>query len=350
MKSFLIIPCIAFIIFNCNAQKHTLYVGTYTKGDSEGIYRYDFDSKTGILDNKQLAAKTKNPTFIDFSPNKKHLYASGSNAIKSFEIKTDKNLKFINEESCEGKGPCHIVVNKKGTKAVVSNYSSGNIAIYNINNNGSVNKASQIFDHNTENEKAKAHSALFFKKDLFIADLGRNALYQYILKDDDYTLKSTSVVKMENNPGPRHFSMTNNGKFIYIINEYGNSITSIKRTKTSFEQIDFDSTLRDNYEGKSLCADIHLSKDERFLYGSNRGENTIAVFKRNKKSGTIQKIQSIAVHGDFPRNFKLDPSGKFLLVANSKSKNITVFKIDKTTGKLAFLSAVNCPSPVCLLF
>jgi 6-phosphogluconolactonase len=155
---------------------------------------------------------------------------------------------------------------------------------------------------------------------------------------------------MSGNPGPRHFAITRNGQFIYIINEYGGSITSVKRKFNSFEQIDFDSTLDESFRGRNSCADIHLSKDERFLYGSNRGENSIVVFKRNKLDGTIEKIQTTPVHGDWPRNFTLDPTGKFLLVANQKSNNISVFSINLSTGKLTFLNQVTLPSPVCLLF
>ena len=140
------------------------------------------------------------------------------------------------------------------------------------------------------------------------------------------------------------------GDYIYIINEYGGSVTSVKRTETGFEQIDYDSTLDENYKGRNSCADIHLSKDERFLYGSNRGENSIVVFKRNKLDGTIEKIQTAPVHGDWPRNFTIDPTGKFVLVANQKSNNISVFSIDLASGILTFLHDVKLPSPVCLLF
>ena len=144
--------------------------------------------------------------------------------------------------------------------------------------------------------------------------------------------------------------LSQDGNYVYIINEYGGSITSTKRTDTGFEQIDYDSTLEENYKGENKCADIHLSKDERFLYGSNRGENSIAVFKRNLDTGTLDKIQNMTVHGDWPRNFALDPSGKFLLVANQKSNNISVFSVDKNTGELSFLNTTETPSPVCLLF
>lgn len=343
----------SFIFLNTEAQNIPLYVGTYTNGDSEGIYRLQFNTKTGKLSNKTLAVATQNPSFISFSPNKKYIYAAGESsisAVSAFKVELDGTLKLINTVSSNGKGPCHVSVNDQGNKAVVSNYHGGNISIYPINKDGSLSEASQVFNHNTGEKLARAHSAQFYKDLLYVADLGMNAVYLYTLKDHAYNLVSPAIVKTTGNPGPRHFTLSKDGKFIYIINEYGSSITSVKKTNDGFEAIDYDSTLDNNYKGKNSCADIHLSKDERFLYGSNRGENSIAVFKRNPLDGTIEKIQNISVHGDWPRNFTIDPTGKFVLVANKKSNNISVFKMNAKNGKLTFLNSTASPSPVCLLF
>jgi 6-phosphogluconolactonase len=350
-KIFLLLTSLSF--FNFYAQNTPLYVGTYTNYESEGIYRLQFNTETGELSEKELAIATENPSFLTFSKNKKVIYSVSEgqkSAVTAFKLKPNGKLEFLNTQSSNGRGPCHVSVNTNSTKAVVSNYGAGTVSIYNLNDDGSLNEASQVFDHNSKSEKSHAHSAQFYKKDLFVADLGRNAVYQYQLKKDEYKLKSPAIVKTEGNPGPRHFSISKNGKYIYIINEYGSSITTVKRTKNNFKQIDHDSTLDENYNGKNSCADIHLSKDERFLYGSNRGENSIAVFKRNIKTGTIDKIQNISVHGDWPRNFTLDPTGKFVLVANRRSNNISVYSIDSDTGKLTFLKDYAVPTPVCLLF
>lgn len=335
------------------SQNIPLYIGTYTDGRSEGIYKLDFDTKTGSLTNLQLAVATQSPSFIAYSPNRKFLYAVNESLegfVTAYKIQENGHLKFLNKVNSNGKDPCHISLNKQGTKAIVSNYSGGSATIFNISRNGKLGEPSQIFKYGTSDQKSHAHSAQFFKDELFVADLGMNTLYQYTLKGDNYELVSPEIIKMEGNPGPRHFAITKNGQYIYIINEYGSSVTSLKRTDSGFEQIDQDSTLEDNYTGKNSCADIHLSKNEVYLYGSNRGENSIVVYKRNKTNGTIEKIQSVPVQGDSPRNFSLDPTGKFLLAANQKSHNITVFKIEPTTGQLTFLSDVKVPSPVCLLF
>lgn len=352
MKLNLLLFGFVFMFLNSKAQNIPLYVGTYTSGDSEGIYQLQFNTETGALTNKQLAIAAENPSFISFSPDKKIIYTvseGSSSSVIAFKVKMDGTLEHINTESSNGKGPCHISLNETGTKAVVSNYHGGTVSVYAIKADGGINEASQIFNHNTNDEKSHAHSALFSEDNLFVADLGTNKLYQYRLKDNN-KFELYSFIKMEGNPGPRHFTLSKDKKFIYIINEYGGSITTVKKTKSGLKKIDHDSTLDKNFKEKNKCADIHLSKDERFLYGSNRGENTIAVFKRNQKKGTIKKIQSISVHGDWPRNFTLDPSGKFLLVANKKSNNISVFKVNTNDGTLSFLHSADLPMPVCLLF
>jgi 6-phosphogluconolactonase len=353
MKHKLLFLTISFVFLNIKAQNISLYLGTYTDGYSEGIYKFQFNPNTGELNNLQLVMATENPSFLAYSPNKKYLYAvseSLGGSVSSYKILENGLLKFLNKVSSNGKGPCHISLNKQGNKAVVSNYGGGSASIYSIARDGKLNEASQIFNYNTTDKVSHAHSAQFFKDELFIADLGMNAVYQYKLKNNNYELSVPSIFKTTKNPGPRHFALTKNGQFIYIINEYGGSVTSVKKTTTGFEQIDYDSTLDETYDGKNSCADIHLSKNELYLYGSNRGENTIVVFKRNKFDGTIEKIQTMPVHGDWPRNFTLDPTGKFLLVANQKSKNISVFSIDATKGTLTFLHDVKAPTPVCLLF
>lgn len=340
------------ILFTSCSKNIPLYVGTYTSGESEGIYKLDFNTETGELNNLVLMAETDDPSFLSYSADRNYIYAvnEGSGFVSSFKLEKDGMLTSINRVASQGGAPCHISVNDEGDKAVVSNYLGGNIAIYNINNDGSLTEAVQVFDHNTENEASHAHFAQFFKNSIYVSDLGRNALYEYELENNNYKLKSASLVKANGNPGPRHFAITENGKHIYSINEYANSIVSIEKTDNDYNRISENSTLDENYQGESYCADIHLSEDEKFLYGSNRGENSIAVFERDSESGKINKIQNISVEGDWPRNFTLDPSGKFLLVANQKSSNVSVFKVDKSTGKLSFLNTIEIPTPVCLLF
>ncbi len=341
------------------SQNIPLYVGTYTDSDSgsEGIYRYDFNLKTGELSHKKLVAEAVNPSFITFSSDKKFLYSVGevdnfegtkSGFVNSYAVSKDGMLQLINKVSSNGAHPCHIQLNSDNSKVAVSNYTGGTISVYSVLKNGEISPAKQVLDHNNATQQSHAHSAQFFKNDLFIADLGRDFLAQYVESGNNYLLKKN--YSMEPKAGPRHFEISEKGKFIYVINELNSTISVLKQQKDSYVIVQNLSTMDANFEGKSFCADIHLSKDGQFLYGSNRGENSIAIFKINKKSGEIHKIQTISTNGDWPRNFTLSPNGNYLLVANQRSNNISVFSIDKKSGNITFLHSLDTPTPACLLF
>ncbi|WP_242133715.1 lactonase family protein [Aestuariivivens marinum] len=350
--NYFLIALTIILSFSCKNNSIPLYIGTYTDGESEGIYSFKFNMETGELINKTLVAKTENPSFITYAPNKDYIYAVNENengSVSAFKVNSN-SLTLLNKVSSKGAHPCHISINETGNKAVVSNYSGGNFSIFNVKNNGELSDALQVLEHNTDSIVSHAHSAQFLGDDLYAADLGKNGVYQYQLVNGTYREVSSSIVPMHPNSGPRHFAITKDGNFIYIINELSSTITSGKKTKSGFEPIETLSTLAHDFNDDSYCADIHLSADEQFLYGSNRGENSIVVFKREPLNGTLEKIQNTSVHGDWPRNFTLDPTGKFLLVANQRSHNITVFSIDQTNGTLTFLQEVKMDSPVCLLF
>ncbi len=347
--------CLSLIMLNCKEKNVTLYVGTYTNGESEGIYQFQFNTETGELNNKLLAAKTDNPSFISYSPNKQFMYAVGEGStgtVASFKVNKNGTLQLLNKVNSNGSAPCHISINPKGNKAVVSNYMSGNVSLYNINNDGTLNNAYQIFDYSSTGRVSHAHSAQFFKDKLYVSDLGINSVYEYKLNNNkaNYELISSSIVNLKEKAGPRHFSISKDGQFLYIINEYASTISAVKKVKDKYKLVNNYSTLSESFNGTNSCADVHLSQDEKYLYGSNRGENTIVVFNRNKNDGSLRKIQTISTEGDWPRNFNIDPTGKFLLVANQKSNNISVYNIDSASGELSFLHSSNIPTPVCLEF
>jgi len=347
--------CFLASFLDCKSQNIPLYIGTYTDGDSKGIYQATFNSETGELTHFQLVAETKDPSYIAYSPDKKFMYAvgeGGTGTVSAFKVEENGTLEILNTVPSNGGAPCHISINPAGDKAVVSNYVGGSVSVYEIKNDGSLYPAYQVFEYSTKEKVSHAHSAQFYKSNLFVSDLGMDAVYIYTLNNDGktYNLVSSSSVSISEKAGPRHFVLTKDGNFIYNINEYASTITASKKEINGFLLIDNYSTLAKDYKGANSCADIHLSKNEDFLYGSNRGENTIAVFKRNTVDGTLTKIQNIDVEGEWPRNFTLDPTGNFLLVANQKSNNISVFKIHPESGTLSYLNSVKTPSPVCLLF
>ena len=358
MKKTLLFCCLIYSLMACQSETIPLYVGTYTSGDSEGIYTLPFNQTTGEVGEAVLVAKTVNPSYMVFSPDKKYLYAVGetnefknknTGLVKAFKVMENGELVLINSVDSGGAHPCHVAINPEGTQVAVSNYSGGTISIFNISENGALEEAVQVFDHNTTTEKSHVHSAAFINNDLFVADLGRNSIFQYNKNQGLYKLKSSSVVPFEPNSGPRHFTFTKDHDFLYVINEYANSVSSSKFENGEFDFIAHTSTL-DNNQAESFCADIHLSPSGNHLYGSNRGENSIVVFDRNTENGELSKTQSISVEGDWPRNFTLSPNGKFLLVANQKSENISVFSVDEKSGKLTFEHSFKLPIPVCLIF
>ncbi|MDF1518449.1 MAG: lactonase family protein [Lutibacter sp.] len=340
-----------------SAQNIPLYVGTYTDESSEGVYLYDFNLKTGELTNKKLAAETINPSFITFSSDKKLLFSVGetdnfeggkSGFVNAYSVTKDGTLQLINKVNSNGAHPCHIQLNSDNSKVAVSNYTSGTISLHSIAKKGEISPATQVIDHNNATQQSHAHSAKFFNNALFVADLGRDFLAQYVESGNNYLLKEN--YSTEPKAGPRHFEISKNAKFIYVINELNSTISVLKKKKDSYIFVQNISTLDAGFDGKSFCADIHLSKDGQFLYGSNRGENSIAVFKINNRNGEIKKIQTISTNGDWPRNFTLSPNGNFLLAANQRSKNISVYRVNKKTGNLTFLHSVASPTPSCLLF
>lgn len=345
--------------FVVKAQTSTLYVGGFTNGDAqgEGIYTFEFNSQTGALKNRKLVTKTTSPSFLVTSPDKKTVYSisesknylnSDSGAIASFKVLKNGLLEKNSEISSFGRTPCHLSLDEKGDKLVVSNYTGGTFSIYSLLRDGRIENVQQVVNLNNDTIKARTHSAHFFKNQLFVADLGKNSLENYILNDSTYTSNQTII--MAENSGPRHFTMTKNAEYVYVINEYGGTISTLRNDNDKYNKTHENSTTSEAFKGKNSCADIHLSSDEKFLYGSNRGENTIVVFERNRKDGSLRKTQSISCHGNWPRNFTLGPRGNFLLVANRRSSNIAIFLIDKSSGELTYIYDVKSPNPSCLQF
>jgi len=340
-------------------ETFTLFVGTYTDGNSEGIYSYTFNAESGQLTNKTVAAATDNPSFLKISPNNEYLYAvnetnifEGENgSVTAFKI-DDGQLKALNTVSSFGAHPCHIGISDDGAMVAVSNYTGGNLSVFKTDVNGNL-KTPQVIDH-TQLDSTKishVHSALFSKGKLFVADLGLDMLSIYPFLDRGVDAAEAEFLPFPEKAGPRHFVFGREDSMLYVINELNSTIAVFKRTdEGAFNLLETKSTLADDFEGDSYCADIRLSSDGKFLYGSNRGENTIVIFAVDQTTGKISLIGREDVRGDWPRNFNIDPSGSFLLVANQRSNNITVYKRDKDNGTLTFAHEFELPSPVCLEF
>lgn len=348
---------------SCKKEKmdktYRLFVGTYTDKGSEGIYSYSFNAETGKLTQKTLAAAIGNPSFVKISSDKKYLYAVNetdtvdgqSGAVTSFKI-NDGQLTLLNTVSSFGAHPCHISISDDGTMVAVSNYTGGTISIFKTDENGSLGEP-QVIDHTKldSTKTSHAHSALFSNGTLFVADLGLDVVNAYPILDGGMAASKKETLQLPEKAGPRHFVFSKNATFLYVINELNSSITVYERTEDgSYTILETKSTIAEDFEGDSYCADIRLSADGKFLYGSNRGENTIVIFSVDKATGKLSPIGRESAKGDWPRNFNLDPTGNFLLVANQRSNNITVYRRDKENGGLAFIHEQKLSSPVCLEF
>jgi 6-phosphogluconolactonase len=347
------------------AQNFNLLIGTYTNsGKSEGIYVYNFNSLTGAFKPRSVAKGVSNPSFLSLSPDRKSLYAvneSGpSSTTSAFRYNaTSGELSFLNKKSSEGADPCFVT--SDAMNVIIANYSSGSIAVYGRNADGSLTEPKQVIQHTgksidpTRQTSAHAHMVKFTpdKKYLICTDLGEDLIYIYNYNPSEKTnvLTVKTVVKTSSGTGPRHLTFSPNGKLAYLAHEFNGNITAYSYRNGNLQKIQEISTVEKEFKGKIDAADIHISPDGKFLYESNRGDaNTINVFSI-LPTGRLAFASRTSSLGKGPRNFAVDPSGNYVLVANQNSDEVVIFKRNKTTGALVDSSKrINIGSPVCLLF
>jgi len=364
---FMLVLNVLFAIGEKTGRQH-FYVGTFTSEGAKGIYLCDFDVETGEIILKETFIGVDNPSFLKVSPDKKYLYVANrapkeieptGGFISAYEIGKNGNLKFLNKQLSHGADPCHVDVSKDGKFVAIANYGGGTTALYPVNENGGLKAASSVIvnegssvDKSRQN-KPYAHSIKFspFTNQVFSADLGTDQLNIFTLEGEKLVQNEQKFVKLKPGAGPRHFDFHPDGDFIFVISELNSTITSLKREGKNWETVQAISTLPADFSGVSYCADIHVSGDGKFLYGSNRGHNSIAVFEIDAKTKQLKSKGFVQVEGNWPRNFAISPDGDFLLVANQKSGNITVFKINKETGIPEFTGKeIKIPAPVCIEF
>jgi 6-phosphogluconolactonase len=344
-----------------------LIAGTYTGGKSTGIYVYDFNSSDGsasVVDSIAIP----NPSYLTVSPDQKFVYSvsevgrdnrGGMVKAFSFDRKTG-HLQAINERPSMGDNPCYIDISKKGTWVVVGNYSSGTLASFPVNKDGSLGSAASSMTHRgkgpnaSRQEASHVHSTVFSPdgKTVFVPDLGIDQIKIYSLDQRTGSLGKAkdSAVNLLPGSGPRHFVFHPNKKWAYLIQELSGTVTAFDYSNNRLRSFQTISTLPAGFKGSFTSADIHVSKDGKFLYASNRdASNTIAIFKIDQKKGSLTLVGHQSTLGKTPRNFNFDPSGNFLLVANQNSDEIVVFKVDHTTGLLTDTGKrINIGSPVCI--
>ncbi|WP_299017738.1 lactonase family protein [uncultured Polaribacter sp.] len=342
------------------STEQTFYVGTYTKKDSKGIYKYSL-SKEGKLSEIGLQATVVNPTFLVKSKDKKTLFAvgetdkNGVGFVRSFKIEKD-SLTQVSKEKTGGAGPCFVGINDDNY-IVTANYRAGTVGLLKTDTNGKLSNLLDVQQHfgkgTTERQKAPhAHSAWFHptKKELISVDLGTNELWFSKIENDKLTLTAQQKLAMPKGSGPRHLTFHPNKKWIFVLNELANTVSLVKENNGKYFVESTITTLPNDFTEFSKAADIHITKDGLFLYASNRGHESIAIFEVNTADGSLKTVGYENVRGEHPRNFSLSPNEDFLVVANQDTDNIISFKRDEKTGKLIFVDEIKAPIPVCILF
>ncbi|MDH5475735.1 MAG: lactonase family protein [Cyclobacteriaceae bacterium] len=345
-------------------KSHLFFVGTYTNTDSKGIYAYSL-AEDGKLTHIGLAATSDNPSFLTKSSDNRFLIAvneiSNENkegTIESFEIKGD-SLLFINRSTTGGAHPCFVSINEDGF-VLSANYTGGNIGLLRMNIKGELSELLDVEQHEGKGTDARqegphAHSAWFEPSsgDVISVDLGTNELWFSKIDTALQKLLPTEKNKLGMAPGagPRHLVFHPNNKWVYVVNELIGTVALLEKTEDdSYKEGVSISTLPEGYSEPNTCADIHISSDGKFVYASNRGHNSIAIFEVNANDGSLSLVGHESTRGDGPRNFSLSPDEKHMLVANQLTQNIVSYKRDEATGLLVFVDEIAAPTPVCILF
>ncbi len=315
-----------------------VYVGTYTGRNSQGIYQFDFDTATGKATQPELAGEGVNPSFLALAPSGKFLYSVSEltggkkeGAINAFAIDpATGKLTLLNQQSSGGQGPCHVTVDHTGKFALATNYNSGSVTVLPINDDGTLG-ASTAFDQHegTGPNKARqegphAHSVNMDPSNRFaiVCDLGLDKVFVYRLNaDGTLTPHDPPTVQVPAGGGPRHFTFHPNGKFAYVINEMGSTVTVFKwdGDKGTLTEVQTISTLPDGVSlPNNTTAEVQVHPSGKFLYGSNRGHDSIAMFAIDQDTGRLTSLGQVPSGGKTPRHFAIDPTGNWLLAATSK--------------------------------
>ncbi|KKK39284.1 6-phosphogluconolactonase [Mesobacillus campisalis] len=337
------------------------FIGTYTKGGSEGIYSFALDSGTGTVSGLKLAAKLDNPTYLTVSQDNQFLYAVAkegeSGGVAAYRILEDGSLEPINSAVSEGAPPCHVSVGS-GTGVLAANYHKGTIEHYPLNEDGSIQPPSSIAKHegsgpDPRQEKAHSHFAGNTPDGKYViaVELGIDQVITYKL--DNGQLSKAAVLNTKPGSGPRHLVFHPSQPFAYVMTEFSSEVLVLEYSSEdgSFEQIQNISTLPDTFTKNNQGSAIHISSDGKFIYAGNRGHDSLAIFRVDPDTCKLRLVERVSTEGNWPRDFVLDPSEKFLVASNQNSSNLVVYSRDKETGKLTLLqSDISVHDPVCVKF
>lgn len=351
---------LALLLAVPGAQAETLvYFGTYTSGKSKGIYVSSL-STSGELSPPELAAETSNPSFLAVHPSGRYLYAVNEEEeglASAFSIaEGTRRLRLLSQSSSKGAGPCYLSLDRTGRHLFVANYGGGSVAVIPVNSDGSVGSASAYVKH--PGASARAHSIDVDSANRFViaADLGLDKVFIYPfdavrgkLGDDP------AFASLDAGAGPRHVALHPAGRFAYVLNELSMTITAMRfdpeRGVLTATQTVSSLPQGVRVEKEFSGAEVLVHPGGRFLYASNRGHDTIAVFAIGEADGDLRLVEHVSTRGRTPRGFGIDPSGQFLLAGNQDSDTVVVFRIDPSTGRLtATGQTIEVGSPVSVAF
>jgi 6-phosphogluconolactonase len=342
-----------------------MYVGTYTRQESKGIYAYRFQPSNGELTTIGLVAETASPSWVTIHPNKRFLYAANESegAVSAFSLDSKTGLlTFLNRVDAGGRSPCHLVLEKTGKVLMVANYGNGSVASFPVREDGSLGEKSALAQHTGKSigrrqQGPHAHAVVLSPdhRFLFVPDLGLDQVLAYRVDAASGALAPAAppFTRITEGSGPRHMAFHPNGRFAYVNSEMGSLVTALAYDPASgvLKELQTSSTLPKDFTETNNTAEVEVHPNGRFLYVSNRGHDTIAVFTIDAGSGMLTFVERTPTQGKIPRSFAVDPTGAYLFAANQDSDNIVQFRIDQKTGRLTPTGQVlQVDAPVSLAF
>lgn len=343
--------------------KYLGYVGTYTKGESKGIYSFVLDSDSSSITDVKVAAQLENPTYLTISENKQFLYSvvkkDDLGGVSSYSIDSQTGeLTLINSQTSAGSPPCHVSAGTENKNVFSANYHKGTVESYLLKEDGSLLPPASVIEHqgsgpDPRQEKSHMHYAAFTPDEKYVVaiDLGSDKIYTYELINGE--LQEKNVLTVKAGSGPRHLVFHPEYKLAYVMTEFSSEVIVLNydQENGSFEERQYISTLPAGFTENNQGSAIHISSDGKFIYAGNRGHNSIALFEVNTENGELQFVEHTSTEGNWPRDFALDPSEKFIVASNQESSNIVLFARDETSGRLTLIqSDIKVPDPVCVKF
>ena len=354
------------------ASPYFVYIGTYTGPKSKGIYACRMNPSDGGWSAPELAAEIPSPSFLAVHPNGQWLYAVSEvgdarnhqgGSVSAYRVEPGSGkLTLLNQQSSGGDSPCHLVVDKTGRCVIVANYGSGSVTVLPVAADGRLRAAASFVQHygssvNPQRQKEPhAHGITLdaANRVVLVTDLGMDKVLGYKLEASvaEIDLRPDVTAQLKPGAGPRHAVLHPNGRFLYVIDELDSTVTVFgsRPLRDALKPVESVSTVPADFKGGNFPAEIQMHPSGRFLYGSNRGHDSIAVFAVDGRSGKLTWVEAVPCQGKNPRHFQIDPTGRYLYAALQDSDAIVPFKIDATTGRLTPAGAkIEVGSPVCVL-